>query len=70
MSEVNALKFPQLYRELQKRRYLSIKTFLVWTWKALYQGGVIMLGGVLLFEQAALCVRRGACPSVAANMRS
>ena len=20
------------YRELQKRRYLSIKTFLVWTW--------------------------------------
>jgi len=23
----------------------------MWTWKALYQGGVIMLGGVLLFEQ-------------------
>ena len=51
VSEMNALKFPELYRELQKRRYLSIKTFLLWAWKALYQGGVIMLGGVLLFEQ-------------------
>ena len=51
VSESNALKFPELYRELQKRRYLSLKTFLLWTWKALYQGGVIMLGGVLLFEQ-------------------
>merc|ERR1712072_1508447 len=38
------------YRELQKRRYLSVKTFLIWTWKALYQGSVIMLGGILLFE--------------------
>ena len=28
-----------------------MKTFLSWAWKALYQGGVIMLGGVLLFEQ-------------------
>jgi len=39
VSELNALKFPELYRELQKRRYLSIKTFLVWTWKAVYQVG-------------------------------
>ena len=51
VSETNALKFPELYRELQKRRYLSLKTFLQWTWKALYQGVVIMLGGELLFEQ-------------------
>ena len=50
VSESNALKFPELYLELQKRRYLSLKTFLWWAWKALYQGGVIMLGGVLLFE--------------------
>ena len=34
---MNALKFPELYHELQKRRYLSIKTFLIWTWKAVYQ---------------------------------
>lgn len=51
VSEPNALKFPELYRELQKRRYLSVKTFLVWTWKAVYQGCVIMLGGIVLFEQ-------------------
>lgn len=50
VSEMNALKFPELYRELQKRRYLSLKTFFIWTWKALYQGGVIMLGGIYLFE--------------------
>ena len=37
VSETNALKFPELYRELQKRRYLSLKTFLSWAWKALYQ---------------------------------
>ena len=28
----------------------KVKTFLIWTWKALYQGSVIMLGGILLFE--------------------
>jgi phospholipid-translocating ATPase len=50
VSESNALKFPELYHELQQRRYLSVKTFLVWSWKALYQGAVIMLGGILLFE--------------------
>lgn len=37
VSEMNALKFPELYRELQKRRYLSIKTFFMWTWAAIYQ---------------------------------
>jgi len=51
VSEMNALKFPELYHELQKRRYLSIKTFLIWAWKAVYQGGVIMLGGIFLFEE-------------------
>jgi len=33
VSEANALRFPEVYRELQKRRYLSVKTFLIWTWK-------------------------------------
>ena len=51
VSQTNALKYPELYRELQKKRYLSLKTFLIWTFKALYQGVVIMLGGELLFEQ-------------------
>jgi len=47
----NALKYPELYRELQKRRHLSLKTFLTWAWKALYQGGVIMLGAIYLFDR-------------------
>jgi len=51
ISAENALKFPELYRELQKRRHLSLKTFLVWTWKAIYQGGVIMLGAIYLFDR-------------------
>lgn len=51
ISAENALKFPELYRELQKRRHLSLKTFLIWTWKAIYQGGVIMLGAVFLFDR-------------------
>ena len=40
-----------LHRALQKRRYLSIKTFLMWVWTAVYQGAVIMLGGIVLFEE-------------------
>jgi hypothetical protein len=51
ISQENALKYPELYRELQKRRHLSLKTFLVWTWKAIYQGGVIMLGAIFLFDR-------------------
>lgn len=47
----NALKYPELYKELQKRRHLSLKTFLIWTWKAIYQGGVIMLGAIFLFDR-------------------
>ena len=51
VSEHNALKFPELYRELQKRRFLSIKTFTMWVWKAVYQGGAIMLLAIVLFEK-------------------
>eukprot|EP00306_Pavlova_sp_CCMP459_P007114 CAMPEP_0185166076 /NCGR_PEP_ID=MMETSP1139-20130426/11948_1 /TAXON_ID=298111 /ORGANISM="Pavlova sp., Strain CCMP459" /LENGTH=1146 /DNA_ID=CAMNT_0027731509 /DNA_START=1 /DNA_END=3441 /DNA_ORIENTATION=- len=51
ISAENALKYPELYRELQKRRHLSLKTFLIWTWKAIYQGGVIMLGAIYLFDR-------------------
>jgi len=51
ISQENALKYPELYKELQKRRHLSLKTFLIWTWKAIYQGGVIMLGAIFLFDK-------------------
>ncbi|KAG2383553.1 hypothetical protein C9374_004224 [Naegleria lovaniensis] len=42
--------FPELYKELQKGRVLSFKTFLIWTLKAVYQGGVIMILAIFLFE--------------------
>lgn len=43
-------KFPVLYKILQKGRVLSTKTFIAWCVKSIYQGAVIMLGAVLLFE--------------------
>jgi phospholipid-translocating ATPase len=44
--------FPELYRELQKGRALSVKTFLAWVFKAVYQGGIIMLLAIFLFENS------------------
>lgn len=37
------LNFPPLYKTLQKGRLLSFKTFLIWTWKSMYQGAVILM---------------------------
>lgn len=45
-----AILYPILYKELVKGRCLSMKTFFVWLWKSVYQGGVIMLCTLCLFE--------------------
>ncbi|XP_065168811.1 probable phospholipid-transporting ATPase IIB isoform X2 [Atheta coriaria] len=45
-----ALTFPELYKELSKGRSLSYKTFFMWVLISIYQGGVIMYGALLLFE--------------------
>ncbi|XP_064393299.1 probable phospholipid-transporting ATPase IIA isoform X2 [Halichondria panicea] len=45
-----ALMYPELYQELMKGRSLTLKTFLIWVLISIYQGGVIMLVGFLLFE--------------------
>jgi phospholipid-translocating ATPase len=45
-----AIKFPILYKILQKSRVLNTKTFLFWCFKSIYQGAVIMIGCVVLFE--------------------
>mmetsp|Transcript_2164 Transcript_2164/g.2037 ORF Transcript_2164/g.2037 Transcript_2164/m.2037 type:complete len:150 (+) Transcript_2164:183-632(+) len=37
-----ALDYPPLYKTLQKGRSLSFKTFLIWVWKSIFQGGFIM----------------------------
>ena len=45
----NVMKFPDLYRKLLQGRELSIKTFLWWFWKSLFQASVIMIGAIFLF---------------------
>ncbi|KAF5305095.1 hypothetical protein FQA39_LY09357 [Lamprigera yunnana] len=45
-----ALTYPELYKDLSKGRSLSFKTFFMWVLISIYQGGVIMYGALLLFE--------------------
>ncbi|KAM7283318.1 probable phospholipid-transporting ATPase IIA isoform X2 [Ixodes scapularis] len=45
-----ALTYPELYKELSKGRSLSFKTFFIWVLISIYQGGIIMYGALLLFE--------------------
>ena len=46
-----AMMYPELYKELTKGRSLSYKTFFIWVLISIYQGGVIMFGALLLFEE-------------------
>lgn len=50
VSEEIAFQFPELYQELQKGRSLSLKTFFIWCFISIYQGGVIMLLAIVLFD--------------------
>jgi len=53
--DVNAeavMKYPPLYKTLQKGRSLSLKTFMIWFFKSLFQGCVIMLGTLLAFPDS------------------
>ena len=45
-----AFQFPELYQDLQKGRALNLKTFVMWVFISIYQGGMIMLLSVLLFD--------------------
>lgn len=42
--------YPELYKDLQKGRPLSFKTFFVWVFQSVYQGGIIMILSIVLFE--------------------
>ncbi|CAI9715878.1 probable phospholipid-transporting ATPase IIB isoform X2 [Octopus vulgaris] len=46
-----AMTYPELYKELTKGRSLSFKTFFLWVLISIYQGGTIMYGALLLFEE-------------------
>ncbi|XP_045450941.1 probable phospholipid-transporting ATPase IIB [Melitaea cinxia] len=50
ISSVTALRYPQLYKQMTKGRQLSYKTFYIWIGISIYQGGVIMYGALVLFE--------------------
>jgi phospholipid-translocating ATPase len=51
-TDTAVIKFPILYSSLQKGRALSTKTFLIWMWKSVFQGCVIMLGSVIYFPDS------------------
>ena len=50
INEETALAFPELYQDLTKGRSLSYKTFFIWLLVSVYQGGIIMLLSLYLFE--------------------
>jgi len=50
VSDEIALRYPELYKDLVKGRILSYKTFFLWLLISIYQGGIIMFGALLLFE--------------------
>ena len=51
------LKFPSMYKELQKGRELNIKGFLFWFFMSLFQAAVIMIGSILLFESEKIILK-------------
>lgn len=46
-----AMMYPELYKEMQKGRVLSYKTFFMWILVSVYQGAAIMYLGILLFKE-------------------
>lgn len=44
------LKFPSMYKELQKGRELSIKAFIYWLFMSIFQASVIMISSILIFD--------------------
>merc|ERR1711981_876571 len=45
-----ALTYPELYKDLLKGRSLTYRTFFIWCLIGLYQGGILMFGAVVLFD--------------------
>jgi phospholipid-translocating ATPase len=47
-----ALEYSPLYKTLQKGRSLNLKTFFIWLWMAIFQGGVIIFGAIIFFPDS------------------
>ncbi|XP_041375249.1 probable phospholipid-transporting ATPase IIB isoform X2 [Gigantopelta aegis] len=56
VSSTIAMTYPELYKEMTKGRSLSFKTFFLWVLISIYQGGIIMYGALLLFDDEFLHV--------------
>ena len=54
ISKEKALEFAELYKSLQSGREVTTKTFLIWIWKSIYQGSVIMTFSFLFFQNGFL----------------
>lgn len=52
LSRQKTLMYPNLYISLRKSRELNTKTFLIWLWMSIYQGLIIMVLAITLFEQS------------------
>ena len=52
VSQRQVERFPALYKTIQKGRSLNLKTFLIWTWKSIYQACLIMFITVTQFDQS------------------
>ena len=51
VSKHTTFVYPELYRALQQGKPLSTKTFFLWVLLSIYQGGIIMILGILLFSE-------------------
>lgn len=64
IEESDVFLFPELYQTLRTGRVMSVKTFLIWVWISIFQGGVLMLGAIILFENSLLSLVAIGCTSL------
>ncbi|XP_951951.1 cation transporting ATPase, putative [Theileria annulata] len=64
ISEEDVMLFPELYVELKKGRELNIKTFLIWIWISIFQGAILMVGAIILFENSLVSLISIGCTSL------
>ncbi len=48
----SVMQYPLLYRDLQKGRRLSFKTFLIWVSMSIYQGSMVIILTLLIFSES------------------
>lgn len=54
VTKEKALLFAELYKSLQSGREVTTKTFILWIWKSIYQGTVIMTFTFVFFQNTFL----------------